>query len=91
MSLLVGLRVSSRSPPMLRPVGGPIPLHRYRKHRKSRREVRADQVNSPASLRCHVGVTTRFVQNCWGGRPHGIECARVGVWITKTGAAHDPV
>ena len=27
-----------------RPVGGPIPLHRYRKHRKSRREVRADQV-----------------------------------------------
>jgi hypothetical protein len=26
------------------PVGGPIPLHRYRKHRKSRREVRADQV-----------------------------------------------
>ena len=24
--------------------GGPIPLHRYRKHRKSRREVRADQV-----------------------------------------------
>jgi hypothetical protein len=27
-----------------RPVGGPIPLHRYRKHRKSRQEVRADQV-----------------------------------------------
>jgi hypothetical protein len=27
-----------------RPVGGPIPLHRYRKHRKSRHEVRADQV-----------------------------------------------
>jgi len=27
-----------------RPTGGPIPLHRYRKHRKSRREVRADQV-----------------------------------------------
>lgn len=26
------------------PVGGPIPLHRYRKHRKSRREYRADQV-----------------------------------------------
>jgi hypothetical protein len=26
------------------PVGGPIPLHRYRKHRKSRRETRADQV-----------------------------------------------
>jgi hypothetical protein len=26
------------------PVGGPIPLHRYRKHRKSRREIRADQV-----------------------------------------------
>jgi len=27
-----------------RPVGGAIPLHRYRKHRKSRREIRADQV-----------------------------------------------
>lgn len=26
------------------PAGGPIPLHRYRKHRKSRRECRADQV-----------------------------------------------
>ena len=26
------------------PAGGPIPLHRYRKHRKSRHEVRADQV-----------------------------------------------
>ena len=26
------------------PIGGPIPLHRYRKHRKSRREIRADQV-----------------------------------------------
>jgi hypothetical protein len=26
------------------PVGGPIPLHRYRKHRKSRREHRADRV-----------------------------------------------
>jgi hypothetical protein len=26
------------------PVGGPIPLHRYRKHRKSRREIRADHV-----------------------------------------------
>jgi hypothetical protein len=22
----------------------------------------------------HRGVTTGFVQNCWGGRPHGIEC-----------------
>jgi hypothetical protein len=31
-----------------RPVGGPIPLHRYRKHRKSRQEVRADQVASLA-------------------------------------------
>jgi hypothetical protein len=30
------------------PVGGPIPLHRYRKHRKSRREVRADQVGELA-------------------------------------------
>jgi len=27
-----------------RPIGGPIPLHRYRKHRKSRHEIRADQV-----------------------------------------------
>ena len=27
-----------------RPANGPIPLHRYRKHRKSRHEVRADQV-----------------------------------------------
>ena len=27
-----------------RPAGGSIPLHRYRKHRKSRQEVRADQV-----------------------------------------------
>lgn len=26
------------------PVNGPIPLHRYRKHRKSRRECRTDQV-----------------------------------------------
>jgi hypothetical protein len=26
------------------PIGGPIPLHRYRKHRKSRREMRAEQV-----------------------------------------------
>ena len=32
-----------RSGPFL-PAGGPIPLHRYRKHRKSRREVRADEV-----------------------------------------------
>jgi hypothetical protein len=30
------------------PAGGPIPLHRYRKHRKSRQEVRADQVASLA-------------------------------------------
>jgi hypothetical protein len=30
------------------PVGGPTPLHRYRKHRKSRREVRADQVSELA-------------------------------------------
>jgi hypothetical protein len=30
------------------PVGGPIPLHRYRKHRKSRREIRADQVSALA-------------------------------------------
>lgn len=27
------------------PVGGPIPIHQYRKHRKSRREYRADQVS----------------------------------------------
>ncbi len=36
-----------RSGPFL-PVGGPIPLHRYRKHRKSRREVRADRVDELA-------------------------------------------
>jgi hypothetical protein len=30
------------------PAGGPIPLHRYRKHRKSRREVRADRVDALA-------------------------------------------
>ena len=32
-----------------RPAGGPIPLHRYRKHRKSRHEIRADQVAALAS------------------------------------------
>src|SRR5271156_1965126 len=32
-----------------RPAGGPIPLHRYRKHRKSRHEVRADQVAALAA------------------------------------------
>jgi hypothetical protein len=31
-----------------RPAGGALPLHRYRKHRKSRQEVRADQVASLA-------------------------------------------
>lgn len=31
------------------PAGGPIPLHWYRKHRKSRRECRADQVTFLAS------------------------------------------
>jgi hypothetical protein len=40
------------------PVGGPIPLHRYRKLRKSRQEVRADQVSELAGKlalpRCHV-------------------------------------
>ena len=30
------------------PLNGPIPLHRYRKHRKSRREVRADRVDDLA-------------------------------------------
>jgi len=30
------------------PIGGPIPLHRYRRHRKSRREVRADRVGELA-------------------------------------------
>lgn len=30
------------------PLGGPIPIHRYRKHRKSRREHRADQVTQLA-------------------------------------------
>jgi hypothetical protein len=32
------------------PVGGPVPLHRYRKHRKSRREARADRVGDLAQL-----------------------------------------
>ena len=32
------------------PVGGPIPLHRYRKHRKSRREARSDQVAALADM-----------------------------------------
>lgn len=32
------------------PVGGPIPLHRYRKHRKSRREIRADAVADLAKI-----------------------------------------
>lgn len=31
-----------------RPAGGPVPLHRYRRHRKSRREVRADRVGDLA-------------------------------------------
>ena len=31
------------------PVGGPIPLHRYRKHRKGRREIRADKVGELAA------------------------------------------
>ena len=31
------------------PIGGPVPLHRYRKHRKSRREVRADRVDALAT------------------------------------------
>ncbi len=31
------------------PVGEPVPLHRYRKHRKSRREVRADRVDDLAT------------------------------------------
>ncbi len=30
------------------PVGGPIPLHRYRKHRKSRHQARADRVGELA-------------------------------------------
>jgi hypothetical protein len=36
-----------RSGPFM-PAGGPIPLHRYRKHRKSRREVRANEVSALA-------------------------------------------
>src|SRR5271163_2829473 len=40
-------RGEERCGPFL-PAGGPIPLHRYRKHRKSRREVRADQVGELA-------------------------------------------
>ena len=31
------------------PVGGPVPLHRYRKHRKSKREARVEQVAELAS------------------------------------------
>jgi hypothetical protein len=31
------------------PVGGPVPLHRYRKHRRSRREARADKVGALAA------------------------------------------
>lgn len=31
------------------PVSGPIPLHRYRKHRKGRREIRADKVGDLAA------------------------------------------
>lgn len=31
------------------PIGGPVPLHRYRKHRKSRREVRAERVGELAT------------------------------------------
>lgn len=31
------------------PVGGPVPLHRYRKHRRSRREARADKVGELAA------------------------------------------
>jgi hypothetical protein len=31
------------------PVGGPVPLHRYRKHRRSRREARADKVSELAT------------------------------------------
>jgi hypothetical protein len=31
------------------PVGGPVPLHRYREHRKSRRESRADKVTDLAA------------------------------------------
>jgi len=38
---------AERSGPFM-PAGGPIPLHRYRKHRKSRREVRADEVSALA-------------------------------------------
>ena len=33
------------------PSGGPIPLHRYRKHRRSRREARADTVGDLGRLR----------------------------------------
>ena len=31
------------------PIGGPVPLHRYRRHRKSRREVRAERVDALAA------------------------------------------
>jgi hypothetical protein len=31
------------------PIGGPVPLHRYRKHRKSRREARVERVDALAA------------------------------------------
>jgi hypothetical protein len=31
------------------PIGGPVPLHRYRRHRKSRREARAERVDALAA------------------------------------------
>ena len=31
------------------PVGGPVPLHRYRKHRKSKREARVEEVATLAA------------------------------------------
>ena len=43
----------------------------YRSHFAYMDEIKAAE--SPQE-----GVTRRFVQNCWGGRPHGIECQNWG-------------
>jgi hypothetical protein len=43
------------------PVGGPIPLHHYRKHRKGRREQRADRV---AALARALQVSRAVLEGC---------------------------
>jgi len=34
---------------------------------------------------------SEHVLDCWGGRPHGIECQTWAVSTSKSGAVHDPV